>query len=893
LSAAQGWGAFLGGIALAGFAFFAFHRLDLLLGGMSAAAAVSLASLLAGWGVGAGLVRQWWRPRRRGRRVLAAGGLALWAWCFARAGMSGSAGGAALLVMGGVVPLAVLLEPLAADRRGRLLVLAGACAGFVALCAGLAATLSAGGAMLAFGVAGMLAAGVASPPAGQAPASGALRPGAPFVLAAFGIVAVALVRTYSYGTGWFAYAAAELALALCVGLILRELVTRSPAARGFASVAPQALVLLAVVVLLGSCFLLYPYVVCSEPATLQSGRGLLTAHRTFPLWLFAAALAFAVPPGSAGRRTGSSFLAAGAGAAAVLLLPARLSPMWHYAAAASLCVAALAPECARVAARRRPGPRYGPFSIAALILALAAVGWTCYGKPWVGWRWLKRTLVWYSRDVKGRLNACPSVGRPTAGTGDVAIARVRYGGWGLSAEAAAGGETGRFVCGNLVASSRGLDGGAVRLTVALALAAQGPRERIGVIEPALEETAAGMAVLAPEAKVTWLSSRVREASPSGPAGLDAIVCGPGPLSWARSPLSIVSIERLAALRLALKGGGVVALWLPTRTISPRQFRRVLSTVHAVFSEGKVFVFGDELVLVCGERVRLDWGRLEAFLRGPRGRRYLGEGGFWDARQVVACYAGDLAQMLAEAQSARPYSLRFPSRPPVLARDLAEQSRADVLALLVQHRLDAGDWPSELLIFESESQKELALERLGALRDAQTESLMEAIGEIVRSSDAPSEALRGLVSALEGPGMDLGVFAPQAESHRLKLAIALQKLGLPAESLRLLKGGDWPARDMFAVWYWRGRGLEAMGQPREAIAAYEAALRKAPGSAEALLRLAGAALVELSFLYGQMKRYRQAARLAERALEICPDDRTAQDLFYLYSRQANGSREGGG
>ena len=73
-----------------------------------------------------------------------------------------------MLVMAGVVPLAVLLEPLLACRRGRLLLAAGACAGSVALCAGLPGVLSAGGCMLAFGAAGLFVAGVASPPARQA-----------------------------------------------------------------------------------------------------------------------------------------------------------------------------------------------------------------------------------------------------------------------------------------------------------------------------------------------------------------------------------------------------------------------------------------------------------------------------------------------------------------------------------------------------------------------------------------------------------------------------------------------------------------------------------------------------------------------------------------------------
>ena len=146
------------------------------------------------------------------------------------------------------------------------------------------------------------------------------------LVAALGVVGTSLVRTYSYGTGWFAYAAADLSLAFCVGLVARQLLRQSIGEEWAVSVAPRALALLAIAMLAGISFFLYPELVFSESAVLQTGRALLQPARMFPLWLFAGTLGLLLPARASADsppfRWGGTPLAAGLGAAAALRVPA-------------------------------------------------------------------------------------------------------------------------------------------------------------------------------------------------------------------------------------------------------------------------------------------------------------------------------------------------------------------------------------------------------------------------------------------------------------------------------------------------------------------------------------------------------------------------------------------
>ncbi len=923
MDAAQGIRSFLGGAALAGLVFFAFHRLDLACGGAAPVAALGIAALLAGWSIGAEVVPRFWRPRLAGQWLLLIAAVLVWGlWGWLR-NTVGSSCGVALLAAVGMVPAGILFAAPARAHPGlRLALVAGAAGGFMALSAGLAAAIGDAWTMLALGGAAAAWALVVPAPQGsrrhvqeRAPeGSNACHAGNLLLCAAMGAVCVALLRTYSYAAGWFAYAAADLALAFCVGLVLRVMLPDVGRVAESVSLLARVLGLLAIIVLLESSFLFYPYLIFSESAVCQSGRSLLQPQRMFPLWAFAAALAVLRPAsgeGAAeGKRRASGSVAAAVGAAGVLLLPSDASHVWNYVLAGSLCVLALAPV--GVNAMRQGGalPRRLALPGAVLALALAALAWTFLGEPNLRWRWLRRTFVWYLKDIPGRLNERPPRDRPKSDIGDVDIRSVQYDPWGLRAMAEARQETGRFFCGNMVSSNRGLDSGSVRLAVVLAVTGTRGNEGIGVVGPALDETDVGVKVLAPEARVIRIHSTALGAAAPIPGGLDAIICGPGPLTVARCPLSVVNLEVLSRLRTALKSEGVLVLWLPTRALTGKELMRVLATVIAVFPRTRTFLYGDEVVLLCGEKPRVNYKRLRSLFLEPRRRVYLGQGGFWDARQVIACYTAAPEHLLKLCAGARPYRRDSPSRAPVLARDLAEQSRAEVLALLVQYRLEVRDHLDDSLEFSSAKEKALALRKLRGFHVAQTDTLLHQIGRVARVSGSPGQGVRELSDVLESPAVDLELFAPDVESRRLKLAIALMQFGLPQESLALLRAEARPEEDTFAVWYWRGRSLEALGRGEDALVAYEAALAEEPDSVEVMLRLARIhlaggeaknaarrlhevlehdprnveALVRLSYLYGRAERYEEAARLAEKALQIAPENRAARDQFYLYSQR---------
>jgi tetratricopeptide (TPR) repeat protein len=342
---------------------------------------------------------------------------------------------------------------------------------------------------------------------------------------------------------------------------------------------------------------------------------------------------------------------------------------------------------------------------------------------------------------------------------------------------------------------------------------------------------------------------------------------------------------------------------------------MLATVLAVFPQTLLFLHGDEMVLLCGRKVQVHYGRLRAVFSDPRARLYMEQGGFWDALQVAACYTADTAHLRRLSAGARPYRRDSPERPPVLARDLSEQSRADVLALVAQCRLSAQDSLDDVFAFMSANEKTLAMGPLQGFHVVQTMDLLGQVGAVARANSS----IPALMDVLRSPAMELDLFAPQVQSRQLKLAVALYRLNLPGESLALLKGDGWPDGDRYDVWYWRGRNLEALNRPADAIAPYEKALTVKPDAVEVLLRLSSIhlargetaraverlqaalerdrrnveAMVRLGYLYSRMDRFEEAAELASRALEVEPSNRAARDLLelcYLRSgRKPDGAR----
>jgi len=907
---------FFAGAALAGLVFVAVHRLDLALGGAAATGAFVVAVLLAAWWAGAELAGLLRTPSAR-TRTRVAGALVL-------VGVASAMGCGPLactptrvLVASGVLALLISLLISCSHCAGRPLV-GGAAVGFAALSAGLAAAV--GVLWLSFGAAIVLAACALWPShATEGPKSGAgapadapegasdasklahgsspdpisVREEAPAVLllcAMGGLLCVAMLRTYSPVTGWHALAVSDLCVAACIGALI---------ARGFVrgeGVVARVLVLAGVAALLESSLFMYPDLILSESAALQSARTLLEGARAFPVWAFAALLGACWT--RAGARGGARWmLAAAAGAAVALVIPPSFSHVWHYAAALALGALALVSEGARV--RAEEGARLRAIHVVALVVVTAALGWSVLGAPALKWRVLRQRFAWYRADVPGRLNPASlpeGAARPDL---NPAIEELTFHPWGLSARLSAGGEWARLECGNVVASSRALDSRSVRLCVALAVAGADRVERIALIDPALDVTSAGVHALAPGAQLVRIPAAALINAPDDLAPLDAVICGPGPLTRARCPLAIVNVETLAHLRFSLREGGVLVLWLPTRTLSAEQLRRTITTALAAFPRARLFIAGDELVLLCGGGERLAYTRLLRLFDDPAALTYLTAGGLWDARQVLAMFTAEFAR----DASAQPFSLRRPTRAPVLARDLSSDSRAGTLASVAQHRLLPASRAADAFAFGGEMQRAVALASFHRLYAAQTESVLRGVGEAGRTRTAE------LIAALSGPCVDLERFAPEPQNKRVKCAVALHRFGLYAESLQLLQGRAWTGADAFHANYWIGRDLHAMGRLQHALGAYEAALRERPEDADLLVRIARVrfnlnqpdeamklleralaadennveALVFLSYLHGRAGNRAKAAALAGRALKIDPSDETARDLYSLYGR----------
>ena len=872
---------FLGGVAVAGGAFFWLHRSDLAFPVWGAGAA-GMGYALIGWAVGE-CVAQRWRPGRLVHVLLAVLAAAVWAAAWLAAPHSALGLVSAYMSLAGLVLLGLLFGGRPGFGANRIALVGGMTAGLVAVSAGLPGLIGDGPTMMAFVAVGVVAALVVPRSAdtggqGEAIEKSAVLTFSRVCLAlAVGVVGAALLRTYTFSAGWLAYAASDLGIAFCVGLLVRSLLLRGTQPRPVLSLFARGLLLLAIAVLIQSSFLLYPDLIFSEAAVMQTARSLLVPERVFPLWFFAAALAFLVPSGciARDRRTGRPFsyvaLVAAVGTFASLLTLAGVSPAWQYVIAASLCMLALAPLCCIRQRRAQLGSVALP--VVGGGLAVCALAWTLVASTHPNWRPLKATFASYLKDADDRFNYSPPAPWRGEGNappspvapGDVSVESVSFGSWGLEATVKAGDEAGRFTGGNLVSSTRGPDSCAVRLAAALASTHLEP----GILLHALEPTPC--------------------------------------------PTSAVSIEFLTAMRRSLGEAGAFSFWLPTRTVEPDELRRVLATVLAVFDRVRLFTCRDELVLICGGSGKLNYARLRAIFRDPSGAAYMNEGGFWDPPQVLACYTADEEDLKQLAADARPYSICRPSRPPVLARNLAAPSRADTMAVVMQYRLSAARKLPGLLEFNSDNERELALAGLDQLYVERTDALMSRIGDIAR---AGLERGAPLLSALYGRSINLDLFAPDAERRALKLAVAMHTFGLDGEALKVLDGTTWRDAERFGALYWRARVLESLKRLPEAADAYEAAVHAgtpdaAPHYTDALVRLARIrfgqgqidkavecleqvlksdehnveALVFLSMLYGETKRYEEAAQLAARALEIEPGSIAAREQLFLYSMRA--------
>ena len=540
--AAQTLRAFLGGLAVAGAAPFFFHRLDLACGGTNAVPGFALSVMLLGWGVGILCLGELRRPfdsaqgrpeahegplGRWARPILAVLTLALWA--------------AALFAVpiGVALPLAILgglgwaaLGSLCAlsvegAAQGRLAFLAGAAMGLAAVAAGLPARVGNGPILMLFVVLGACG-GLIGPSQPTAPAGVAASPAEPdspgawlsraFLLAAAGSVGVALLRTYSYSTGWFLYAGADLGLAFCIGMGVWRILFGARASVSPLSLAACALVLLAAAALLESSFFLYPDLIFSEWAVLQSPRVWLGLERVFPILVLSAAVGAVVGATELPTRRGgirlNDALASGLGAVPAFLISGVFlqTPAGNYIWSAVLCMGALV---VIYASSRRRAELGRALAIAMGALAVAGTAWVAWAGFHFDGRFLRSSFAWYLRNIPGRFNyAPPSSGEGPAAAAEVAVKSVRFTETGLTAEVEGRGEKGRFMGGDLVWSSRAPDSAPARLAVALALVFTDV-QRVGVLEPAL-----------PETQLTGTVPLAGDGRPAGAraSGLEVILC---------------------------------------------------------------------------------------------------------------------------------------------------------------------------------------------------------------------------------------------------------------------------------------------------------------------------------------------------------------------------------
>ncbi len=808
--------AFWCGVAFGGLAFCLFHRLDVAFSGRAGAAAIALAVLCLAGTAGEMVGRGFWTS---GRKFVLAGGVA---------------------------------------------------AGFAALSAGLPEFIEDARMALACGVVlllGGLVVRVVGAPAhadGTTGADGgAARLSRLPLLVALGIVAVSLLRTYSYSTGWWAYAASDLCIASCLGLIICRVFFRLYGGSPELAVIARGLILLSLNVVLGWSFFLDPDLIFSEPAVLQSSGTLLTPGRLFPLWFMAAALGALLPwrlECAPWRMVWADRLALAAGVAAAGLMPADVSPRLNYVLAAVLCVISFVPVC--VVFPRRGVRMALPLRVAAMAVAAAGLAWVLIVSPDLGWRPLKGVFADYMADRRGRLNYVP-LRNELQGVRDrdVSVESARFVPWGSEITVRALGVSGQMVRGNLVTTSRPQDETAL---VAARALYQACRTEPSQPPQFLRDTN------------TWL---------------------PGMCGHVRCPLAEFNVEALTRLK-----GDLVVVWLPTRTVSRKELRQLLATVCTVYDRARLFAFGDELVLVAGGIEKLSFARLAWLFDDPAARPHLTQAGLWDPRQLVAALVADTDQVRTLAAGARPYRLWRPARPPVLARNLAADSRADVLAMATQYRLALAWRLSDFVEFRGEEEKLRTLPGLERLHRTVTEQTLRSVGSVARRSPGP------LLRALEDGSMDLDLFAPDVLSEQMKMVIALHGFRLYGESLIALGGIVWSGEERFAEHYWRGRNLEGLKREEDAINAYGAALQERPGSVEVLMRVAGLhfrggafaqceatllavlqvdsrsveARILLADTYGKQRRYEDAAAVARETLELAPRDPHAQDQIMMYS-----------
>jgi len=724
-----------------------------------------------------------------------------------------------------------------------------------------------------------------------------------FLCAALGALAVALARTYTYSAGSAAFALSDLGIAFCAGVLTCRLIPVPNDTRNvlLVFISAQAVILASLV--LESSFFLYPDLILSESAARQTPWAMLTPGRIFPLWLTAFGLgvlsplvSHCVPEGN--RRSMTWAAAAMGGGAAMLAWASR----WHQAAYALpilLCALSLLPVWLQGRARRQLGS--AAVTLAGGAMALGGLVWVLACDADMGWLPLKSSYIRYRLSDDRRMNCDPAPGEGTVpGLGRLSVQGAHPAPQGQEATVVAPDGRGHFIGGNLVSSSRGGDAAPIRLAAALGLALCERPRKVSVVALPLDETVQALRTLAPEISFQM----VQASGERGANAADLILCGPGALNSSRNSNRILSVETLKELEGALAPQGVFVLWLPTRSESLTELRRALATVACVFERFYVFASLDELVLLCGKTIRLRYAALRSLFQDGAKERYLSQADFWHPRQVLLDFVASSEMLSPLIGGCEPYRLSHPCRPPLFARDLAARSRPETLAAILQYRL-AG--PGALLAsveFSSVRERRLALQAFDRLYDEHTNYLFKAIGRAARG-----RASR-FAQFLNGPFLNLSLFEePGAKGEAMSRALACYRFGLFRSALVVLEGLQASGRNDFAVHYWMGRCLQELHKSEEALSAYKAALRSRVDSVDTLKRIVGLhlkaqqakeaaqyvqrilsfepenvdAMLMLSDIYGNMRRYDRATEFVWKALKIAPNNPIALQKLYLYSR----------
>ena len=883
---------------------------------------LALTACLAGWALGAFL-----RGSVPGDKGLTRAGIPLtagaWAaWVFLLGGTDWMVT-AALAVAGFALLRWFLLGELVRNPSDRTALVLGMAVGFAGLSAGAAAQFG----VSWVAVAPVLAAGLCALPlsfsesydSGTA-VPGTVRFGGGHLLGiALGAAGMALLRTYGYSAGSPGYALSDLAVGFCLGLLAGRALPEDIREDRDALTLIAAVVLALGALILESSFFFYPDLILSESAALQAPAGLLTAVRTFPLWVGAFVLGICativgmVTAGQGAAEEGGTspvLTAAGMcwasaiGAVGAALLWANGFYAGAYVLPVLMCLLAVVPVC--MALRFEPAGRM--VSAAAVVaILLAGFYWSMAGDVHRGWVPLRSSYSRYLVPDEGRMNYAPEgQDAPTAGGDRLQLQGPSFGPYGLSANAGSGTRRAWMVRGNVVSSARAPDQAPVRLAVALGVARAGSPGDVDVLTPALDDTLSGVRLLAPEATIRLVpagpDADLREAGKQ-PRKVELVICGPGPLSAAFNSSSILARQPLQGLADSLSDDGAMAIWLPTRSVSVEELRRVLVTVRSVFAQYDVFACRDELVLLCGPDGELNYADLKSLYNSSDADAYLSSAGWWHPRQLLLAHVASSEELSPLLDDREPYRLSHPERPPMLARDLGAASNAPAAAAALQYKLTG---PGDLLNrmqYATPLQKRLMLGGFEGLFEDHTRDVLRRVGK------TPAGDSRRLVEFLNSPALNLDLFrAPTVEGPSMRRALACYEFGLHRRAQALLKGIRQRGGDEFAVQYWLGRNLQDDGQPREALKAYGKALQTRPGHVDTLKRMVSLHLVDnrkkqaakyleklvearpddvdtmlfLSDIYGSLREYEKALRWAEKALKLAPDSAAAREKVALYT-----------